>query len=713
MNDSESRLEAAAARILVSIHSNATPVESRILVIDDTVAIHDDFRKILQPPKAVTPALASVHEKLFGADEPAPSSLQFTVDCVAQGPDGLERVVQAIAEGRPYRVAFVDMRMPPGWDGIETTRHLWEADPELQVVICTAHSDHTWDETARELGTTDNLLILKKPFDKIEVLQIAHALASKWLATRCNKERLADLHECVRHQTDELRAAEGRFTRVFSANPVPTTLQALSDGRYADANPAFLDLVGCTYEQIVGHTPAELDLWSDCAAWEQMVVSLVSNAPLRAKPAQLRTRSQRIRDVLVWVEQVEIGGEACVLTSIEDVTERLLLERKYQQAQKMEAVGQLAAGIAHDFNNLLTVIQSYTTLALDDGGLKSDSRECLTQVRGAAARAADLTRQLLIFSRRQISQAELVDLAATFTRLREMLGRLIPEHIRLNWNCPSTLPRMMADEANLEQVVINLVVNARDAMPDGGSISVKVARVWISRAQADRHPGAQAGDGIQITVTDTGSGMSPDVVAHIFEPFFTTKGVGKGTGLGLSTVYAIVRQHAGWVEVASAPAQGTTFDVFLPIAADGAAKQTHRNGDAAPAPTLDGRGERILLVEDEPAVRRAAQMIIGRAGYSVTEAVDAVDALKQWSSATEPFDLLMTDMVMPNGTNGIELATQLRSQHPKLRVIISTGYSQELLQRNGNVVPGTRLLLKPFSSASLLRTIRESLDTND
>jgi PAS domain S-box-containing protein len=693
------------------MNSTPSPAESRILVIDDAVAIHEDFRKILRTPRSAAPALLAARAKLFGSAPARPAMTSFTVDCASQGEEGLELVRRARAEERPYSIAFVDMRMPPGWDGIETTRHLWAVDPALQVVICSAYSDHTWEDTATQLGTTDNLLILKKPFDNIEVLQIAHALSSKWMMARRNRERLANLDECVRQRTVELVEAEGRFARAFQANPVATTLQNLSDGKYVDANPAFLALAGCTHDDVIYRSPAELGLWTPDDVWQRIVASLDANTPLRSAEARLRAKDGGIRDVLVWVQRVEIGRQVCVLTSIQDVTERLLLEKKFQQAQKMEAVGQLAAGIAHDFNNLLTVIHSYTALVLEDVQLGGDNREALSQVRTAAGRAAALTRQLLIFSRREIAHSEPVDLAVTFMHMQEMLRRLMPEHIQLVWHCDPPLPLILADEANLEQVIMNLVVNARDAMPGGGRIRFSVDPVTLKEADVVRHPDGRAGEFVRLSIADTGVGMTADVVAHIFEPFFTTKGLGKGTGLGLSTVYAIVHQHSGWLEVTSSPGKGTTFDIFLPtVGGSGSGTAVHAPDIHEPVST-SGRGERVLLVEDEPSVRLATRTIITRAGYEVVDAVDAPNALQAWTEARMPFDLLLTDMVMPNGSNGMELATRLRSGNPRLKVIISTGYSQELMRQTGPSVPGARLLLKPFTTASLLTTIREALDS--
>lgn len=690
------------------MNSSVWPAESRILVIDDTVAIHEDYRKILGAAPTLPPALLAAQTRLFGPVSAGPETIRFHVDCVTQGKDGLAAVQRALDRGEPYAIAFVDMRMPPGWDGIETIRHLWSVDPALQVVICTAHSDRSWEETVTQLGTTDSLLILKKPFDNIEVLQLANALTTKWAIARRDRERMADLDHRVRQRTEELRAAEGRFTKVFHANPVPTTLQNPADGRYVDTNAAFLQLIGADADAVLQHTPAELQLWPETDVWQETLRSISANTPLRNHPARLRSANGTLRDVLVSIERVTVDAETCVLASVEDVTERLLLEKKLQHAQKMEAVGQLAAGVAHDFNNLLTVIQTYTALLLEDGQLNGEGREGLEQVRTAADRAAALTRQLLVFSRRQISRPVPLDLHTTVEQMFEMLRRLVPAHIRLECACAPEVPKVLADEANLEQVIINLVVNARDAMLEGGDIHLDVGPVTLTAQDTTRHPEARPGTFVRVSVRDTGCGMAPEVQAHLFEPFFTTKGVGKGTGLGLSTVYAIIRQHTGWIEVTSAPARGTRFDLFLP-AIDGSRLA------AAPSPiretvqTLQGRGERILLVEDEPSVRVAIRLIAARAGYQVTEAADSVEARQVWAAAHEPFDLLLTDMVMPNGS-GADLAAELRARHPRLKVVLSTGYSRELLKENGIHVRSLPLLMKPFTTATLLTTLRQALD---
>lgn len=692
--------------------SAAVAAVPRILIIDDNAAIHGDFRKILQPGGAPSEVLRAADAAIFSPPiAHASENVSFDVDSAYQGKEALLAVQRALAEGRPYSLAFVDMRMPPGWDGVETIQQLWAADPTLQIVICTAYSERPWADTIRHFRHSDSLLILKKPFDNIEVLQLAHALTTKWEMARRDRARLADLDAMVRERTAELRHSEDRFAKAFHANPIPVSLQNFSDGRYIDVNDAFLRLVDCDRESLLQRTPAELGLWPATDVWVESLRSLAGGTPLRAQRTQLRTKAGALRDVLVSVAHAGLGSQVCMLTSVEDITDRLLLEQQLIQSQKMEAFGQLAAGVAHDFNNLLTVIQSYTGFVLDDATLDPEHRESLTQVRAASDRAAALTRQLLVFSRRQITQTAPLDIAMTLAGLRDMLGRLMPEQIQLEWRSAEALPHILADEANLEQVIVNLVVNARDAMPRGGRIVLDLRTVTLDAETAARHPDARTGRFVRLSVSDNGVGMDPAILPHIFEPFFTTKEIGKGTGLGLSTAYGIVRQHEGWLEVTSVPGHGTTFDVYFPALND----PVHEAADEEPAapdqiPTGGGRGERILLVEDEDHVRFAAKLIASRAGYNVTEAVDGPSALEAWAAAATPFDLLLTDVMMPNGLTGAELAEQLRARQPTLKVILSTGYSQELLQQGAHHLEGSRLLLKPYTSDDLLSAIRELLD---
>ncbi|HVU23918.1 MAG TPA: response regulator [Opitutus sp.] len=682
----------------------------RILVIDDTPGIHEDFRKIFSAPETVPARLAADAVALFDtAPQPASPGTGLVVDSAFQGRDGVEMVRRALEQDRPYALAFVDMRMPPGWDGLETIKHLWQIDPRLQTVICTAHSDQSWHEIHAVLGPSDSLIILKKPFDHLEARQLAHALCRKWSLARENEIRLGQLDDLVRERTRELKLAEERFARAFDANPLPQAIQNLETGEILEVNDAHLRACGLTRGQILGATPRDFGHGLDPHRWQELINTLRQGGTVDEWPFTFIVPGHPPREFRCSARAVTIGGQLCAVWLFRDVTQQIQLEHQLRQSQKMEAVGQLAAGLAHDFNNLLTVILSFSSLALGDESLPEEHRTGLTQVCSAAQRAATLTRQLLVFSRRQIANPAPLDLAASLDTFRAMLKRLLPERITLAWHHGENLPLVFADAANIEQVVMNLVVNARDAIDDTGTIRLDLDAITFGPDDVLRHPHSRPGRFLRLAVADDGKGMDEEILNHAFEPFFTTKGVGLGTGLGLSTVYGIVQQHKGWIEATSVPGRGSTFSVYLPVLEEDRGPPAARTKSAAAEPP-HGRGERILLVEDEPFVRDTTALVAGKAGYHITKADDGPGALRAWEAAATPFDLLITDMMMPNGINGAELALKLRVLNPRLKVIFSTGYSAELLRQGAHALAGARLLLKPYDSAKLLQVVRETLD---
>jgi PAS domain S-box-containing protein len=389
-----------------------------------------------------------------------------------------------------------------------------------------------------------------------------------------------------------------------------------------------------------------------------------------------------------------------------DVTDVVNLEAQFRHAQKLESVGQLAAGVAHDFNNILTVIQGYSDRLLLQCHDNPNVTHQVGQILDAAKRAANLTRQLLAFSRKQVIQKRVLDLNSTIKNLSAMLSRLLGDDIRLEADYASNLPTVEADAGMLEQVIMNLSVNARDAMPQGGRLSIRTGAVELSPLEVAQRPNARAGQFVQLVVEDTGSGMDEATLSRIFEPFFSTKEVGKGTGLGLATVYGIIKQHNGWVEVASKPGAGTTFSIFLPSAGRPA---EGRIDTQFVLREVKGGAETILLVEDEPDLREMVREILADYEYKLIEASSGVDALNAWDRADGKIDLLLTDMVMPDGMNGRELASLLRNRKPNLKVIYSSGYSSALLAGDSERLDGA-FLAKPYRPQDLAALVRSCLD---
>jgi len=389
-----------------------------------------------------------------------------------------------------------------------------------------------------------------------------------------------------------------------------------------------------------------------------------------------------------------------------DEEARQRLESQLRQAQKMEAVGQLAGGVAHDFNNMLTVILGNAELLAEGPPLEPERQELLRQISESGRRAANLTRQLLAFSRRQVMQVRPLDLNEVLANVYKMLRRLLGEHITLQCNYAPELPSIEADAGMMEQVLLNLAINGRDAMPQGGRLALTSAYECLDAAAARRNPEARAGRFVTLTVTDTGCGMDSATLARIFEPFFTTKDVGQGTGLGLATVYGIVKQHNGWLEVTSQPGLGSTFKSYFPVtAAAPAAAAT-----SGSAPRVPRGHETVLLVEDEPSVRALAQVCLHHLGYRVLEAGSGPEALRIWQEHQKQIDLLLTDLVMPEGLSGRELGRQLRRTKPGFKVVYTSGYSRELIGADSELEPGERFLPKPYEVTTLARALRQCLD---
>jgi PAS domain S-box-containing protein len=402
-----------------------------------------------------------------------------------------------------------------------------------------------------------------------------------------------------------------------------------------------------------------------------------------------------------------VAGEGSPIFTgfIRDISGRKHLEEQLRQFQKMESIGQLAAGVAHDFNNILTVIQGHTDMLL--GGMVEDTEESLKQIGAASRRAADLTRHLLAFSRKQEMQPQDLSLNEVIQGMSKMVGRLLGADIVLRFEPGPRLPAVHGDMGMIEQVLLNLAVNARDAMPRGGQLVIRTAETVVEETRAQNNPEARAGRFVCLSVQDTGCGIAPEILPRIFEPFFTTKERGKGTGLGLATVYGVVKQHQGWVEVESEPGRGTTFTVFLPASSAAAGSPAT---SPAPSESARGRGETILIAEDETALRLLGARILRNLGYDVLEAASGVEAIRVWEQQGKKVDLLLTDLVMPDGMTGRELARQMEAQTPGLKVIYTSGYSPETRETAFVFREGTNYLQKPYSSQKLARAVRDSLD---
>jgi PAS domain S-box-containing protein len=521
-------------------------------------------------------------------------------------------------------------------------------------------------------------------------------------------DRMADALE---RRSDQLMASEERYRSLFDTLPLPMWVVDRESLRFLAVNEAAVMRYGYSREELLAMTV--LDIRSpEYHDHVREAMASDRDRTLRGKLAKHLTRAGEVLEVEISSDDFKYGNRCARLVVANDVTERrrteqalLASQEQLRQSQKMEAVGSLAGGIAHDFNNLLTAILGYCDLALEGMPADSTASEDVAEVRRAAQRAAELTHQLLAFSRRQVLKPRVFSLGTALEQTEKILRRLISENIALELSVCPQQTLVCADPTQVEQVILNLAVNARDAMPRGGRLRLSTGTVTFDVAHSTAGTNLPAGMYAMLAVSDTGSGIAPEIRDRLFEPFFTTKPRGQGTGLGLATVYGIMQQSGGGIEVASVPGTGTTFILYFPMAA------AERSAESSAVPLLDTRrrGEgTILLAEDDEAVRAIARETLERAGYRVLAAADGSAALALAASHDGPIDLLLTDVIMP-GMNGRELADTLTRRRPGLRVLYASGYTDNVLEGQDALAPGVTLLDKPFTPADLAAKVRDVL----
>jgi two-component system cell cycle sensor histidine kinase/response regulator CckA len=511
-------------------------------------------------------------------------------------------------------------------------------------------------------------------------------------------------HRCEQREAEEaLRASEGQY-RSLVEHAVFGLFRSTADGRFLTVNPALVKMLGYDSPgELLAIDIASLSVESDTLG-RSPDGSEAHNQWTGAETIWKRKTGETIRVRLaghVLEEQHE--GQPVLDVIVEDVTEEYRLQEQLRRTQKMEALGQLAGGVAHDFNNLLTAILGYAELVSDQIGPDKPIAADLEQIRGAARRAVALTRQLLAFSRKQVLAITQVNLTEVIRAMEPMLCRLLGAPIAVHTDLYEDVQPVMADVSQLEHLLINLAVNARDAMPQGGALTIATRNIELDAAYAASHPGAKLGTHAALSVTDSGVGMSADVQEKIFEPFFTTKERGRGTGLGLAAVYGAVKQLGGYIEVQSQLARGSTFTIYLPGRTVPVPEER-----GAVSPGLPDNHETILLVEDDDDVRAVVNGILQTSGYRVLEADSAEAALTFLAKSSDAIDLLLTDLMLP-GMNGHELAARVTHERPRVRVLLMSGYAAQLGTLQDLLEPGALFLKKPFSRATLLKKTREAL----
>ena len=514
-----------------------------------------------------------------------------------------------------------------------------------------------------------------------------------------------------RHKDEKmLRASEEKFSKAFRNAPLLMSISALEDGCYLEVNEAFVRATGYSREEAIGKNSTELGL---IAVEDQQKLPdlLTPEGQIKDLEVQLTCADGSKRTCLYSGETIKYEGKMRLLSIALDITHRKQREAEHEklqaqllQAQKMESVGRLAGGVAHDFNNNLAVIQGYTQIMLEDMNFEDSHHGELEQILNAANRSALLTRQLLAFARKQTISPKLLDLNDTVEGMLKMLRRLIGENIKLLWRPGPNLWTIKMDPAQIDQVLVNLCVNGKDAIDDVGKLTIETKNVTLDNFYCSTHPGFVPGQYAMLAVSDDGSGMDKDTLEQIFEPFFTTKEVGKGTGLGLSTIYGIVKQNDGFSNVYSEPGKGTTFKIYIPRYQG---DMTQSESDRFKK-TPKGHGETILLVEDDASVLNLSKMILERLGYYVLPTIRPDEAIEMARNYSDRIHLLMTDVVMP-GMSGNDLAKQITQIHPDIQTLFMSGYTANVIAHQGILDEGVNFIEKPFSINDLGQKIREVL----
>ena len=590
-----------------------------------------------------------------------------TTFAVATGAEAL-----AVLQKGPIDVALVDKNLV-GESGLDVSRALKDLQPDLEIILLTAYASLESAIEAVQIGAYD---YLTKPVEDFAQLRRRVRLAQERGALKRGQKLLLD----------KLTESETRFRMLVESTPDALLLADAQTGKVVDANPAATALYRTELSKLAGMSLSDLGIESTSA---EPVIEVHQRGDGSTFTAETRS------------VQVVVHDAATRAVSVRDVSERQALEERVRLSQKMEAVGRLAGGVAHDFNNLLTVILSHGDFLEPELQPGSPAAVELQGIQKAAQRAAALTRQLLLFSRRKRAETGVVDVNAVVAEVRKLLDRVIGERVQVRLDSAPGLHQVRADSDQLAQVLLNLMVNARDAMPRGGEVAIATANEQITGRRQLRAGELLPGEYVRLTVADQGHGMPPAVQARLFEPFFTTKELGHGTGLGLATVYGIVQGAGGAIDVQSEEGHGATFTVYLPATT---AEAKAMPEPQAPAPSA--RGETVLLVEDEEPLRELLARALRAKGYEVLPAADGSQGLQLARDRTGRLDLLITDVVMPH-LSGVELALALLRERPALRVLYMTGYSEASVPPPGE---STSFLQKPFAAQALLAEARRLLD---
>jgi PAS domain S-box-containing protein len=554
------------------------------------------------------------------------------------------------------------------------------------------------------LGTRKLDRITTRLYEKTVELELE--VEERQVAQETLQEQTVILEEEIaeRRQVEEtVRISEEKFAKAFDNAPIMMTISRIEDGVYLDVNRKFSELSGFTRDEVLGSSSVDLG-WKTPEQQQQLLAELRRGGSISGIELKLIAKGGKHITCIYYGESISVDGSQCLLSLLHNVTEHRLIEDQLRQSQKMEAIGQLAGGVAHDFNNILTVIMGYSTMLQQDQELGQEQREEVEQIISSAQKAAQLTRGLLTFSRKEAMELRLVNLNDVINHVQKFLIRIIGEDIQLKVTTNGKI-LVYADVGQIEQVLINLATNARDAMEKGGLLYIETGVHDIDDKYAAANDGATAGRYACISVSDTGKGMDEGACKKVFEPFYTTKEVGKGTGLGMAIVYGIIKQHHGMINVYSEPGYGTNFKIYLPVSEAEQALQVPQLETAVPQ-----RGtETILVAEDEVAVRTLLKSILTSNGYTVILAENGQEAVDQFSAHRDTIKLILMDMIMPV-KNGQEALGEITRDQPDIKAFYLSGYTADFIRSRGVNNEGIELITKPFQHLELLQKVRNMLD---
>jgi PAS domain S-box-containing protein len=546
---------------------------------------------------------------------------------------------------------------------------------------------------------------LEAPFVRKNGEELTTLLSGRIIQFRERKATLVAFQDITLQKQVEsaLRKSEEKFSKFFSASPDFISVTDIETGCIIDANEGFIQALGLSREEIVGRTPLELGLWVDIDERQKFFENVNKNGDHIGFSTKLRVSGGNVLDVTISSRVIEIDGRRCLMNIVRDMSEKVRLEEQLRHAQRLEGIGRLAGGVAHDFNNILSGILGHVELALDMMDKGSQAARDLGIALDLVDKATHLSHSLLAFGRRQALNMETVNIAGVIRKSNEFLKRLIGEDIVFSMSLRDDAT-VNADILQIEQVITNMVVNARDAMPNGGKLCIKTDIVEIDEGMALRHQLAKTGPYVRITIRDTGVGMTKEIVDRIFDPFFTTKKVGKGTGLGLSMAYGIIRQHGGCITVGSKPDMGSRFKIFLPVV-EGMSRQREKKQAAA----VRGGKEIILIAEDDNIVRNLNRRLLEMSGYIVMDACDGEEALRVFGENADRIGLVVLDMIMPK-KNGKEVFDAIKLAKPSMRFLFISGYTDDYVSRRTEIGNEVEIMLKPVSPQALKSKVREILD---